>query len=786
MSNEKDHEVDIVKALYDYEAEDETCISLEAGDIIYVINKDESGWHDGVISSGPNKGKRGWFPSNFTKAIEHTPPTSPASHDIPAGWKQKIAKDGNSYYFNLSTYQTVNSKEEIPKNPRQSMLLLKASSTDFEELRNLNTVDEKIDENLKIGKIQPTWDILINRIFKGISDLNSAAKTEEKSKFLVSTTDVIKGIREMLIASNCLSKNSLMLKQHSSLRTTHSQLLSATAKLVLAAKVASGIYPQPKSTTKMRYQAGQVLLSVRHFVSAAQENKLTLEGFAEEEPEDDESNKIPMSDFDFVKRLDSFSNNVLTTATEMISILFQDQTNKEKIISISKDIVFEVGQIFSLIDELKLGNIRNKEMTALVDDFKEKREVLYEKVNDLVSNTSTLLDSFAPANSQQLLQKCSSNLMRASENLVTSTKILIDKKEDYEQQILEQEIQIISDPKRDSDLLVLQRRAMSLTYVPVIAKTDESESPNPLVKSVSQDLNDIADNADQSLKTRSSASRVEYNKDHENLALRASENSARLLNKNISRSRNSIRRNLAYLTYDYSSKDLILNLDGQVSGGTLEALIERLTLHDMTIDPLYITSFLQTFRLFTSQTIFLKLLEQRFNLSEPTDLQVDEIKLWTDKKLIPVRLRVFNILKTWMEGYFYVEDELYFSQIESFSNLIIRPAMPSMAIRIIDVIKKQKERDLQIKLSVPSSSTTKSHKSSKISKYGNIAQTDYTDVAKQITLIEIDMFSRLKPEDLISYVFSKDKNEKVSAMTKFSTNVMYINIACLSSCRNYT
>lgn len=54
-----------VRALYDYEADDQTSLSFRQGDIIQVLTQLESGWWDGVIH-----GFRGWFPSNYCEAVD--------------------------------------------------------------------------------------------------------------------------------------------------------------------------------------------------------------------------------------------------------------------------------------------------------------------------------------------------------------------------------------------------------------------------------------------------------------------------------------------------------------------------------------------------------------------------------------------------------------------------------------------------------------------------------------------------------------------------------------------
>ena len=51
----------LVRAMYDYDADDHTSLSFRRGDIIQVLNQLETGWWDGVI----NNKVRGWFPSNY-------------------------------------------------------------------------------------------------------------------------------------------------------------------------------------------------------------------------------------------------------------------------------------------------------------------------------------------------------------------------------------------------------------------------------------------------------------------------------------------------------------------------------------------------------------------------------------------------------------------------------------------------------------------------------------------------------------------------------------------------
>lgn len=86
--------------------------------------------------------------------------------------------------------------------------------------------------------------------------------------------------------------------------------------------------------------------------------------------------------------------------------------------------------------------------------------------------------------------------------------------------------------------------------------------------------------------------------------------------------------------------ELVFNKDMQISGGTLPALIERLTTHDSTPDASFVSTFYLTFRLFATPTEFAQALIDRFQyVGESPGIAG------------PVRLRVYNIFKGWLESH---------------------------------------------------------------------------------------------------------------------------------------
>lgn len=108
-----------------------------------------------------------------------------------------------------------------------------------------------------------------------------------------------------------------------------------------------------------------------------------------------------------------------------------------------------------------------------------------------------------------------------------------------------------------------------------------------------------------------------------------------------------------YMAPDYDASDVVCNSEGQVTGATLKALIEKMTPHDTMVEATFSTAFFLCFRMFTSPQELLDTLVARFDTKPPLDLAMSEadVARWNDKKLVPVRLRVLNLLKSWLENH---------------------------------------------------------------------------------------------------------------------------------------
>ncbi|CCO29169.1 hypothetical protein BN14_03173 [Rhizoctonia solani AG-1 IB] len=143
-----------------------------------------------------------------------------------------------------------------------------------------------------------------------------------------------------------------------------------------------------------------------------------------------------------------------------------------------------------------------------------------------------------------------------------------------------------------------------------------------------------------------------------------------------------------YLKPTYNEPpEIQFNTDGGVRGGTLPALVERLTMHDQ-MDSTYIDAFLMTYKSFTTTRELFQLLVERFKIQPPEGLTPAESDDWVEKKQKPVQVRVVNIFKKLLElSVIDKEDRSILDSIKTFAAQAMREVAPAQQlIRFVDRI----------------------------------------------------------------------------------------------------
>uniref|UniRef100_UPI00398E5F37 son of sevenless homolog 1 isoform X8 n=1 Tax=Pristiophorus japonicus TaxID=55135 RepID=UPI00398E5F37 len=231
-----------------------------------------------------------------------------------------------------------------------------------------------------------------------------------------------------------------------------------------------------------------------------------------------------------------------------------------------------------------------------------------------------------------------------------------------------------------------------------------------------------------------------------------------------------------------------------IKAGTVIKLIERLTYH-MYADPNFVRTFLTTYRSFCKPQELLSLLIERFEIPEPEPTEADrkamehgdqplsaELKRFRKEYVQPVQLRVLNVCRHWVEHHFYdfERDAELLYRLEEFIGTVRGKAMKKWVESISKIILRKK----QAQANGPSHAITFDGLPPSIewhiSRIGQIEAFDLLtlhpiEIARQLTLLESDLYRAVQPSELVGSVWTKDDKEINSSnllkMIRHTTNL---------------
>lgn len=97
-----------------------------------------------------------------------------------------------------------------------------------------------------------------------------------------------------------------------------------------------------------------------------------------------------------------------------------------------------------------------------------------------------------------------------------------------------------------------------------------------------------------------------------------------------------------------------------------------------------------TFHLFGTSAELFSLLVARYNITAPPGLIAEDVPIWTEKKLIPIQVRVYNVIKLWMESYWLESfDDKCLDNIHEFASGPMTATQPGAAQRILELVSKK-------------------------------------------------------------------------------------------------
>ncbi|KAJ4307293.1 Ras guanine nucleotide exchange factor bud5 [Collariella sp. IMI 366227] len=235
--------------------------------------------------------------------------------------------------------------------------------------------------------------------------------------------------------------------------------------------------------------------------------------------------------------------------------------------------------------------------------------------------------------------------------------------------------------------------------------------------------------------------------------------------------------------------ELMFNKEGQVTGGSLPALVERLTAHESTPDALFVSTFYLTFRLFCTPVTLTKALIDRFDYVE----EAQHIAT-------PVRLRTYNVFKGWLESHWREEsDREALALIKDFAAFKLADVLPSAGKRLFDLVQKVSVIDgtlvprfvssmgktstspayLPADTPLPASVISRSQVNTlahwkALGGTMSVLEFDPLEIARQLTMKQMDLFCSITPEELLESKWTKLGGvlaPNVKAMSTFTTGL---------------
>ncbi|CAH1790907.1 unnamed protein product [Owenia fusiformis] len=247
-----------------------------------------------------------------------------------------------------------------------------------------------------------------------------------------------------------------------------------------------------------------------------------------------------------------------------------------------------------------------------------------------------------------------------------------------------------------------------------------------------------------------------------------------------------------------------------IKGGTLLKLVERLTYH-MYADPKFVRTFLTTYRSFCKPQELLKLLMERFEIPDPVlpeeesdsneassptspsanPANREDLKRFRKEYCKPVQFRVLNVLRHWVDHHYYdyERDESLLTNLEDFLEAVKGKAMRKWVESITKVIQRRKQaktepKDIVYEKELP---PIEWHIARTPDQF-DLMQLHPIEIARQVTLLEFDLYRAVKPSELVGSTEKKDKRESAPNLHKmihFSTMFTFWLEKCIVEAENF-
>ena len=255
-------------------------------------------------------------------------------------------------------------------------------------------------------------------------------------------------------------------------------------------------------------------------------------------------------------------------------------------------------------------------------------------------------------------------------------------------------------------------------------------------------------------------------------------------------------------SHDYSLEDVAYNKDNVLVGASIECLVEKMTPHDNIVEPAFSAVFFMTFRMFSTPQELVASVIRRYNLLPPAGLSDEELYVWQQRKGVPVRLRIANFLKLWLETYWRSgTDDAVLGTLMAFTRDALAVMFPNPSQRVMELIilrsqqtnsiispRTDRSKDAGMPLNPPSAGLSSDIPRPVMTKtlltqlrargFGIISPLDFDplELARQLTIMESKLYCAITAEEILEAGKEVPRgmaipNPNVKAVTSLSTAI---------------
>lgn len=460
-----------------------------------------------------------------------------------------------------------------------------------------------------------TWNKLATDIAFAIRQLTLSTQKGVYADLQPKTAIIVEAVRLMLYASNSLEKDSPIM-QSPSFREPRRAVMSSLSKLVLSAKMGAEISEFSSSVVfmfqKVQRDANDVLVAVRNFVTICQQHNVTVNPVNPRLLDDISqlpfepslssphplkitsatlSNSASTSSDGKVKSVDPPTPTSLLQKTKYL--LNQDLVSNLKAYSLqiygtTEELTQTACSILQKHEEAQGGkHSDDQERSLAVFMFRTLSNQITQyigildniQLDDADGNTMPSIHSYL--SSRQNLYTAIGHLFGAIQTL-TNTQVNVEKAVDTINQSVVNVETAIESIQQDVIEMVNERKvAMGMSRDDSVASTLSVMSPTSSAFSERTAVDSIADLGLSAISTRltTDESSSEFNASIRRMTV-ADITSRRRQQSIRSDDRTTDIAMNESLSTDLNSSDIEFGVDSTVKGGTLPALVERLTVHD--------------------------------------------------------------------------------------------------------------------------------------------------------------------------------------------------------------